>query len=263
VTREAGQNWSEAVLAALDDRVAIVSVPNVHWTDGSLVDLPAVAARTHALGARLVVDGSQSVGAMPIDVSEVRPDFLVTVGYEWLLGPMSLGFLYVDGDHRRGEALEQSWIARADSEDFGALVDYRDEYQPGARRFDVGQRAKFELAPMAIAALEQILEWSVERISASPAGVTGAIARRAAELGFEPPPDGQRSAHMLGIHLPRDVQARVIAMLAEARCYAAPRGASLRISPHLHNTQEDVDRLTRVLAAATGRASNRRPPPHE
>jgi selenocysteine lyase/cysteine desulfurase len=249
VSRESGQTWTEAVLAALDERVAIVSVPNVHWTDGSLVDLPAVAARAHDLGARLVVDASQSVGAMPIDVAQVRPDFLVTVGYKWLLGPMSLGFLYVAEEHRGGEPLEQNWIARAGSEDFGALVDYRDEYQPGARRFDVGQRTKLELVPMAIAALEQILEWGVARIAAALAGVTGEIARRSAELGLDAP--AEHASHMLGIRLPREAQAHVIAMLAEARCYAAPRGASLRISPHLHVTQEDVDRLLEVLARSS------------
>lgn len=250
VTREPGQGWTEAVLDALDERIAIVSVPNVHWTDGSLVDLAAIAARVRELGARLVVDGSQSVGAMPIDLAEVRPDFLVTVGYKWLLGPMSFGFLYVAEEHRGGEPLEQNWISRAGSDDFGALVDYRDEYQPGARRFDVGQRTKFELAPMAIAALEQILDWDVARISASLAQVTGEIAGRSAALGFEPPTDAERAPHMLGIRLTRDAQPRVIAMLAEKRCYAAPRGDSLRISPHLHVTPEDVERLLEVLAAA-------------
>jgi selenocysteine lyase/cysteine desulfurase len=250
VAREAGQSWTDAVLAALDERVAIVSVPNVHWTDGSYVDLPAVAARTHELGARLVIDGSQSVGAMPIDVTQVQPDFLVAVGYKWLLGPMSLGFLYVAEEHRQGVPLEQNWIARAGSEDFGALVDYRDDYQPGARRFDAGQRTKFELVPMSIGALEQILAWDVGNIAASLANVTGEIAQRSAALGFEAPPDGERAPHMLGIRLTREAQARAVALLAEANCYAAPRGQSLRIAPHLHVVQADVDRLVDALASA-------------
>jgi kynureninase len=102
VSREAGQTWTDAVLAALDESVAIVSLPNVHWTDGALVDLDTIAARCRELGARLAIDGSQSVGAMPIDVSELRPDFLVTAGYKWLLGPFSVGFMYVAEEHRQG-----------------------------------------------------------------------------------------------------------------------------------------------------------------
>ena len=150
------QSWTDAVLAALDERVRVVSVPNVHWTDGACVDLDAVSARTHELGAHLVIDGSQSIGAMPFDVAALRPDFVTTVGYKWLLGPIGVSYLYVAEQHREGVPIEQNWIARAGSEDFARLVDYRDEYQPGARRFDVGQRTEFELVPMAVAALEQL-----------------------------------------------------------------------------------------------------------
>jgi selenocysteine lyase/cysteine desulfurase len=250
VTREPGQSWADAVLAALDERIALVSVPNVHWTDGALVDLPPIASRARELGAGLVIDASQSAGALPIDVARLRPDFLVAVGYKWLLGPFSLGYLYVDEQYRDGEPLEENWIARLGSEDFAALVDYRDDYQPGARRFDVGQRTKFELVPMAIAALEQILDWQVSRISATLAARTADIANRAARLGLDPLPDRQRGPHMLGIYLPAHARDQVLAALAELNCHAAQRGAALRISPHLHTTDDDVRRLTEGLRRA-------------
>ena len=250
VSREPGQSWADAVLAALDDRVAIVSVPNVHWTDGALVDLVPIAARSRELEARLVIDGSQSVGAMPLDVEELRPDFLVTVGYKWLLGPFSVGYLYVAEEHREGEPLEENWILRAGSEDFARLVDYRDEYQPGARRFDVGERTKFELVPMAIAALEEICQWNVERVAATLAARTSDIARRAAGLGLDPMPDAKRGPHMLGVQLREPARSRAVSALAELNCFAAVRGASLRISPHLHTTNEDVERLIDGLVVA-------------
>ena len=250
VAREPGQSWTDAVLAALDERVAIVSVPNVHWTDGALVDLAPIAARSREVGARLVIDGSQSVGAMPLDVEQLRPDFLVTVGYKWLLGPFSVGYLYVAEEHRHGEPLEENWILRAGSEDFARLIEYRDEYQPGARRFDVGQRTKFELLPMAIAALEQIVEWQVPRVAATLADRTSAIAQKTAGLGLDPMPDERRGPHMLGVRLPDRVLAGVIPALAKVNCFAAVRGASLRISPHLHTTDEDVQRLMDGLTFA-------------
>lgn len=250
VAREPGQTWTDAVLAALDERVAVVSVPNVHWTDGALVDLAPIAASSRALGARLVIDGSQSVGAMPLDVGELRPDFLVTVGYKWLLGPFSVGYLYVAEEHRQGKPLEENWILRAGSEDFARLVDYRDEYQPGARRFDVGERTKFELLPMAIAALEQIVAWQVPRVAATLAQRTSDIAQKAAGLGLHPMPDGQRGPHMLGVHLPDRALAAATSALAKFNCFAAVRGASLRISPHLHTSDEDVRRLLDGLTLA-------------
>ncbi len=233
VEREGGQTWADATIAAIDERVDVVSVPNVHWTDGAMVDLPRVAEAARSAGAALMIDASQSCGAMPLDVSEIRPDFLVAVGYKWLLGPFGLGYMYVDKRHHGGEPIEQNWINREGSEDFARLVDYRDAYQPGARRFDVGQRTSFMLTPMAIAALTQILEWGVETISRELGEITARIAD-----GLEATPD--RCPHMLGIENCRPD-------LEKHRCVAAPRGDSLRISPHLHITDDDVARLRVAL----------------
>jgi len=251
VQRGPGQTWTDAVLAVLDERVSVVSVPNVHWTDGALLDLAAVSVRSHEIGARLVIDGSQSIGAMPMDVAALRPDFVVTVGYKWLLGPFGVGYLYVAEEHREGEPVEQNWILRDGSEDFARLVDYRDEYQPGARRFDVGERTKFELIPMAIAALEQLHAWQVPRVGATLSSLTAGIADRASGLGLDPLPAAQRGPHILGVRLPESPRADILPALAAVNCFAAVRGESLRIAPHLHITAADVTRLVEALAAVT------------
>ncbi len=253
VHRDAGQPWTDAVLGALDERVRIVSLPNVHWTDGALVDLSAVSPRAHEVGAHLVIDGSQSIGAMPFDVATVRPDFVTSVGYKWLLGPLGVSYLYVAEEHRQGEPVEQNWIAREGSEDFARLVDYRDQYQPGARRFDVGQRTNFELLPMAIAALEQLDEWGVDRVAATLAAVTRSIAGAATSMGLDPLAPEQRGPHLLGVRLPDAVRADVVAGLAAANCFAAVRGEVLRLAPHLHVTDADVDHLVDALAGVLGR----------
>jgi selenocysteine lyase/cysteine desulfurase len=247
VTREPGQSWTDAVVAALDERVRVVSVPNVHWTDGALVDLGVVSERTHALGARLVIDGSQSIGAMPFDVGALRPDFVTSVGYKWLLGPLGLSYLYVAEEHRDGRPLEQNWIARAGSEDFARLVDYRDEYQPGARRFDMGQRSAFEQVSMAVAALQQLTEWKVSRIAARLTTITDAVATHAADLGLAPYAGDQRGPHLLGVRVPEVIRSDVVAQLAAADCYTALRGETLRIAPHVHVTDDDVAQLADAL----------------
>lgn len=250
VSRETGQTWTDAILAAFDERVRIISIPHVHWTDGALIDLAQVVHRARQLDAKLVIDGSQSIGAMPLDVAALQPDFVVTVGYKWLLGPFGVGYLYIADRHRAGEPLEQNWILRADSEDFARLVDYRDEYQPGARRFDVGERTNFELTPMAIAALEQILDWTVDGIATTLRQQTQQIARQASELGLDPLPVGHRGPHMLGVQLSEAIRAPVLDALASANVHAAIRGGSLRIAPHLHITDRDLLRLRTALTDA-------------
>jgi selenocysteine lyase/cysteine desulfurase len=250
VEQEPGQSWTEAILDAVDERVAIASVPNVHWTNGALVDLERVAPTLREAGSAFIVDASQSLGAMPLDVTALRPDAVVSVGYKWLLGPLSVGYLYLDPALHDGEPLEENWIVRAGSDDFSGLVDYRDDYLPGARRYDVGERTNFQLTPVALAAIDQLLDWKVPRVAATLRTRVDEIAARAERLGLSAPSPDVRAPHMLGLELPARTAPRAAAALADAKVFASVRGSSLRIAPHLHNSAEDVDRLLDTLASA-------------
>lgn len=242
VEREAGQDWTAAVLAGLDADTAIVAVPNVHWTDGALLDLPRIAAAARRLGASLVVDASQSLGMLPLDLAAVQPDFLLAVGYKWLLGPFGLSYLWVAPRHRAGRPLEENWLLREHSEDFARLVDYRAAYQPGARRYDMGQRSAFELTPAAVAALEQLVEWGVPRIAATLQATTTAIEQALRPLGLEVT-SRPRGPHLLGVALPPEARRRAAQALAAEGVHLSLRGAAMRIAPHLHSTAQDIARL--------------------
>ncbi|MBC7930944.1 MAG: aminotransferase class V-fold PLP-dependent enzyme [Rubrivivax sp.] len=247
VKREAGGGWTEGLLDAIDDATAVVSVPNCHWTDGSLVDLERVGERARAVGASFVVDASQSAGAYPLDVEKVLPDFLVTVGYKWLLGPYALGYLYAAPEwQERGLPIENSWLARAGSDDFARLVGYTDEYRAGARRFDMGEFPNFVTLPMAIAALRQVHEWGIENIRHTLSELTALIAERGIELGL-PPPAPERVSHIIGLRLPEGIPNGLLERLAEEKVFVSIRGDAIRVAPHLYNDAGDVERLFDVL----------------
>ena len=243
VPRPAGHDWTNAVLERVDEQTAVVAVPNCHWTDGSILDLVRTGERAREVGAALVVDATQSLGAHPLDVSEVCPDFLVSAAYKWLLGPYSLGFLYVGEAYREGLPIEHNWISREGSEDFARLVEYTDAYGPGARRYDVGERSNFVLLPMAVEALRQILAWGVENIAVSLREFTDRIEEQAEKLGIETVPASMRAGHMIGLGLGPEAPKDLAVRLAEDNVFVSVRGRNLRVSPHLYNTQRDVERL--------------------
>lgn len=240
--------WTGAVLDAIDDATAVVAVPYCHWTDGTLVDLVAVGERARTAGAALVVDASQAFGALPLELAAVQPDFLVSVGYKWQLGPYSLGYLYAAPRWRaEGRPIEYSWATRAGAENFSALVDYVDEYRPGARRFDVGEYSHFVLAPIALAGMTQLLEWGVARVQRTLRRLTDRIAAEAQALGCDVLAPEHRAGHMLGIRLPGGLPPGLVRRLETARVHVSIRGEAIRVSPHAYNDENDIGRFVEVL----------------
>jgi len=250
VARPEDDDWTRVVLEAMNDRTAIVAVPHCHWTDGTLVDLQQIGQRARELEAALVVDGCQSIGALPLDVEVVQPDFLVTASYKWLLGPYSHGFLWVAPRWRQGRSIEQNWIARSNAEDFAALTSYTDSLAGGARRFDCGEVSNFALLPAAIAALEQTLHWGVDEVQASIEILTRRIADRARELGLHVAAEDRRAGHLMGLRLGSRSPEHLAAALQAEKIHVSVRGTSIRVSPHVYNNDQDVDHFLRVLEAS-------------
>lgn len=246
-----GAAWNRRILEAIDPRTALVALGHVHWADGTRFDLEAVGERAREVGAALVVDGTQSVGALPFDVERIRPDALVCAGYKWLLGPYGVGCAWLGPRYDGGEPLEENWISRAGSEDFRALVDYRDEYQPGARRFDVGERSNPILLPMLAAALELLLGWGVAEVQRYCRSLTGDLVAEAVRVGYFVEEEEWRASHLFGIRAPAGVELPELqARLAERRVAVSVRGSALRVSPHVYNHAGDTAALSEVLRRA-------------
>jgi selenocysteine lyase/cysteine desulfurase len=243
VPTPAAGGWTSAILQRIDRRTRVVAVPSCHWTNGARVDLEAVGAACREVDALLAVDATQSLGAVPLSVDRVQPDFLIAAGYKWLLSPYGFGLLYVSERWRGARPLEETWQGREGASDFAALTRYRDTYQAGARRFDVGEKGMATILPGAVAALEQIQAWGVETISATLFRTNARIAAHIEKLGFRLPEASERSPHMLGARLPAGFRGALVGDLAARRIYVSQRGDAVRLAPHLHVTDQDVDRL--------------------
>jgi selenocysteine lyase/cysteine desulfurase len=100
--------WTTGVLEAIDADTAVVTLSSVHWCDGSSLDLEAIGARAREVGAAFVVDGTQSVGAIPFDLQVIRPDALVCASYKWLTGPYSIGVVWLGERYSDGIPIEET-----------------------------------------------------------------------------------------------------------------------------------------------------------
>ncbi len=246
-----GSEWNARVLEAIDSGTAVVALPQVHWTDGTRFDLVAIGARAREQGAALIVDGTQSIGALPFDATAIQPDAVVCAAYKWLLGPYSMGAAWFGPRFAAGQPLEYSWIARKGSEDFRQLVNYGDEYQPGALRYDVGEYSNFALMPMFEAALEQILEWTPVAIQQYCADLTRGPLTEATELGFIVENEAWRGAHLFGLRAPRGLDLAVLNQELQRRgVFASLRGSALRVSPNVYNDASDLAALLDGLRAS-------------
>jgi len=147
-----GEELLERILAAVTPRTRLVAVSHVYWTTGAVLDVHALKERT---GLPLLVDGAQSVGAIPVDAGAL--DFYTVSGQKWLCGPEATGALFVaDPDALR--VASPSYFAQQSYEPGGAFV-----AKDGAQRFDPGWTPVTALAGWE-AALGLAPEWRFERI---------------------------------------------------------------------------------------------------
>jgi selenocysteine lyase/cysteine desulfurase len=187
-------------------------------------------------------------GALAFDVQQIQPDAVICAGYKWLLGPYSTALAYFGPRYDCGEPIEDNWITRKGSEDFQRLIDSEDDYDSGAIRYDGGQRSNFILLPMLIAALQLVLKLTPEGIQHYCERLIQQPIDRARELGFSVEERQWRGSHLFGLRAPEGMDVKRLSRALQARSVAVSlRGSAIRVSPHVYNSEEDLDALIQAL----------------
>lgn len=239
-----GKHWNQNILEAINSKTKVVAIGHIHWADGTLFDLIEIRKRAHQVGAKLIIDGTQSIGALPFSVKEIQPDALIAGGYKWLLGPYSIGMAYYADTFNDGQPLEYNWINRKNSEDFSQLVNYQDEYQPKADRFSVGESSNFILVPMQIKAMEQLLDWGIQNIQDYCHTISAPAIQQLRDRGCFIEDEVYRSKHLFGVYLPDHMDMEVLkARFRESDISVGIRGEAIRVAPHVYNTAEDFEKF--------------------
>jgi selenocysteine lyase/cysteine desulfurase len=248
-------NWTAAVLAAVDRPgaapLALVSISSVHWSDGGAIDLGRVAQAVRKTGAALLVDATHDAGVRTIDVKTLDPDFLIFPTYKWLLGPYGRAFMYVAKRRQNGVPLEQASIGRkgVSAED---TIYFRDiSYRDDARRYDMGERDHFVTMEMASIGMEMMAQWGNDAVVERLSMLTGKLAEGLANLDVRLLDQKVRAPHVLCVTFPKGMAPDLPKKLAAEGVHAAPRLGRLRISPHVYNDEQDVDRFVEVFRRVT------------
>jgi selenocysteine lyase/cysteine desulfurase len=247
VPRPHDGDWTAAVLAAIEKPgaapVGLASISSVHWADGGLVDMDRIAAALRRQGATLLVDATHAAGVMNIDVRRFDPDFLVFPTYKWLLGPYGRAFLYVAKRRQDGLPLEQTSYGRRaiNSEQKNYFRDV--EFVTGAPRFDMGERDHFISLEMASIGMEMMAQWGCEAVQQRLRILTARLADGLRDAGVIIPDASARAPHILSLQFLAGMPERLTDRLAAEHVHVAARIGHMRISPHVYNDEDDIERF--------------------
>jgi selenocysteine lyase/cysteine desulfurase len=240
-----GRVEEDEVLAAVDGRTRVVALSWVEYSNGCRFDLARIAAACRERGALFVVDAIQGLGALALDVEREGVDVCAAAAHKWLLGPEGTALLYVsDRVIERIRPARSGWRSMRHKYDWTRLeIDWAE----GAKRYECGT-----LNALGIHALGEslglLLDLEPRQVEQRVLALAGRAAEGLARLGFQPigsrPP---ASGIVTAVHPGRAAEELVEALAARGVVVAA-RAGRLRVSAHVYNSEEEVDRLLVELA---------------
>lgn len=237
-----GEKWNEKILDSITKKTKVVAISNIHWVCGTLFNLMAIRKKTKKVGALLIIDGTQSVGALPFDIKKINPDALICAGYKWLMGPYGVGLAYYGEVFDKGIPIEDNWINRKNSKNFSELVNYNDNYGDFSARYNVGQQSNFILIPMLLAGLQQIKHWGIENIQNYCSDLISEEIKKIDNNKYWVENEKYRANHLFGIKqlIPNK---SLLKLFKNKKISVSLRGDKIRVSPHVYNVGGEIKKL--------------------
>ena len=241
-----GSLTPERFAEVVDERTALVCCTAVSFRTGHRHDVRAIAEVAHASGALVLADSYQAAGALELDVRSLGADIVTGGTVKYLLGSAGLAFMWIRGSLVASLLPTQTgWFADEDIFEM-SIADYSPH--SSARRFDSGTPPVPSLYP-GVAGVDIVTEAGVPAIETHVRILVDRLLAGLDELGAKvATPRGEGEFGPLICVTSTDPNALVAALAAE-RIVTSTRDSNLRISLHLYNVEEDVDRILAALAA--------------
>ena len=243
-----GRIWNEQIIEAITDETTVVVTTPLHWADGTLFDLKKIGERCKQTQTRFIVDGTQSAGMLDIDVVDCNIDAFICAAYKWLLGPYSVAVAYYHQVYNDGVPIEDSWMNRANAEDFSNLTLFTDDYRPGAARYNMGETTSPIHLSMLNQSLQMIASWGVDNLQQYCKNLVQPLISYLQKNDLWVEEDSNRAGHLFGFAIPVHADKQhVIQELQKRKVFVSLRGESIRVSPHIYNDSNDIDALIYAL----------------
>ena len=236
----------DEIVKNIDRNTSIVSISHVEYTGGQVYDLAALAEVAHADGALLIVDATQSAGAIPIDAPASGADAIVAGGYKWLCGPFGAAVMYL-APHLQN-TLDPGFVGFRSHNNMWDLSPDRLEYPDTAKRFESSTMA-FGCIKGLEKSIKYLTDIGIARIYDHNIALADRLIEGLNDLDVEvvsPMTPSERTSivtcRIEGFN-PREI----VDSLKERNIVAHKRQDFLRFSPHVYNTDRDVDRAITEL----------------
>ena len=247
VFEEDGRVPLERLMETIDSRTRVVTISSVQFASGFRTDLATLGEYCQSKGVFLCVDAIQSLGVFPIDVKGMNIDFLAADGHKWLCAPEGAGLFFVRKElqgHLRPTSI--GWMSMKDPFNFGR---YQFEFADSAQRYDSGS---YNLAGIYAlgGAIDLLQEIGIEYISQRLLQLTDRLTEGVRAKGYRVVSSrmpGEASgivAFFSDVHSPEPIQRH---LQTEHRIVIAVRCGRLRASPHVYNTEREIDQLVEAL----------------
>ncbi|MBT4099786.1 MAG: aminotransferase class V-fold PLP-dependent enzyme [Gemmatimonadetes bacterium] len=232
---------------AIDSHTRVLTVSSVEFFSGFRNDLAALGRLCRERDILFVVDGIQSVGALHIDVEKMGIDCLAADAHKWLMGPEGCAIFFCSGRAMRHvHPAAIGWASVQTSHDF---LDYDTALHQDARRFETGTQNTVGIAGTK-AAVDLLLELGMDTVEARILSLTDRLVQGLTPAGYEVLssrlPD-EKSGIVTCRRPESESSTQIAARLHEAGVMITDRGGWLRLSPHVYNTEEEIDQALALM----------------
>ncbi len=237
----------DRIAAAIDSRTKALVISHVEFMTGYRNDLTAIGTLCHDRDILSIVDGTQSIGPLAIDVAESKIDVIAAHAYKWLMAAFGLGVMHFS--ERAIERIHPTYSGRLSVQSGFENLEYSLDWRPGAARYQTGGLNWITLAAFNASA-DLVRSVSPREIEQHTLKLTDRLLEEVAAMGYQvtssldPSHRSQICSFTTG---DRERDGQLVSMMEDRKVAVSLRGRGVRVSPYFYNSDEDIDRLLELL----------------